>query len=243
VLVENKNPFDVEKKIQQLVESTVDQNVPLHDESTNFTEDQIRIITDNQDIWTYEEIKNVIQDKNATYEEKYRILSSKIPLNRIENESTLETFCKRSRGYIIDSNPNHLAQVIAASGTVVGIKSSLNVFRPINDNGTVTFTDVTFAQSRQAIVNADQIVEYLPESVVFEFEVSGGNWLIAADIVHNISSNVSDTIHYCFDCPLGSLIWNPTLSSPAEDDVIEGPLPIGVVQISANGLVPPVPIQ
>jgi hypothetical protein len=136
-----------------------------------------------------------------------------------------------------------LAQVLAASGTTVGIKSSLNVFRPINDNGTITFTDIYASQIRQPLVVADQIVEYLPESVVFEYEVSGGNWLIAVDIVRNVGGVISDTTHYCFDCPNGSLIWNPTLSSPADDDVIEGPMPYGVVQISANGLVPPAPIE
>ena len=242
-ILEKKNPFEIEKQIQQLVESTIDPSVPIVDESTEFTEEQIRIITENQDIWTYDEIKNVIQDKNSSYEQKYSRLASKIPFDRVEDEATLETFCKRSVGYIADSNPNHLAQVLAASGTVVGTKSSLNVFRPINDNGTVTFTDIYVSQIRQPIVNADQLVEYLPESVVFEYEVSGGNWLIAVDIVRNIGGVISDTTHYCFDCPNGSLIWNPTLSSPANDDVIEGPMPFGVVQISANGLVPPPPVE
>jgi hypothetical protein len=242
-VVTEKNPLDVEKEIQRLVDSSIDPSVPVNDESLEFTEEQIRTIYENQNIWTHDEIKSVIQDKNSTYEQKYSRLASKIPFDRVEDEATLETFCKRSVGYITDSNPNHLAQVLAASGTFVGTKSSLNLFRPINDNGTVTFTDVYVAQLRQPIVAGDQIVEYLPESVVFEYEVSGGNWLIAVDIVRNIGGVISDTTHYCFDCPNGSLIWNPTLSSPANDDVIEGAMPFGVVQISANGLVPPPPIE
>lgn len=242
-LVNSKNPFDVEKSIQQLVESTIDCTVPINDESTEFTDEQIRLIAENQNIWTYDEIKSVIRDKNASYEKKYSQLVSKIPANRVEDESTLETFCKRSVGYIADSNPNHLAQVIAASGMVVGTKSSLNIFRPINDNGTVSFMDIYVAQSRQPLVSADQSIEYLPESVVFEYEVSGGNWLIAVDIVRNVGGIFADTTHYCFDCPNESLIWNPTLTSPADDDVIEGPMPLGVVQISANGLVPPIPVE
>lgn len=241
---EKKNPFDVEKQIQQLVDQAVDPTVAVNDESTEFTEEQIRLICENQDIWSYDEIKSVIQDKTSSYQDKYSRLASKIPYDRAEDEATLETFCKRSTGYIVDSNPNHLAQVLAAAGTVVGTKSSLNVFRPINDNGTITFTDIYVSQIRQPVVFADQLVEYLPESVVFEYEVSGGNWLIAVDIVRNINGGtIVDTTHYCFDCPNGSLIWNPTLSSPANDDVIEGPMPFGVVQISANGLTPPPPIE
>ena len=242
-VTEQKNPFAVEKQIQQLVESSIDTTVPIEDESTEFTEDQIRIIAENQNIWTYDEIKNVIQDKNSTYEQKYSVLSSKIPAIRVEDEATLETYCRRSRGFVADSNPNHLAQVIAASGMVVGTKSSLNVFRPINDNGTITFSDIHLSELRQAVTTADQAVEYLPQSVVFEYEVSGGNWLIAVDIVRNVGGIISDTTHYCFDCPNGSLIWNPTLTSPADDDVIEGPMPLGIVQISANGLVPPIPVE
>ena len=237
---EIKNPFAEERRILELVEANADLNVPLHDEPTTFTDEQILEIYRNQNIWTLEEIQSVIGDRNSSFEEKYAFLSQKIERNTLE--ATIETFCKRQTGYIQDSNPNHLAQMIAASGMFVGTKSSLNIFRPINDNGTVTFFDIFIATRRQAVQPQDNIVEYLPESVVFEFQVSGGNWLIAADIVKTIGG-ISDTIHYCFDCPNGSLIWNPTLDSPADDDVIEGALPLNIVSISSNGLVPPQPID
>jgi len=238
----DKDPFEVEKQITELVDNTFDPSVPLFDEPTTFTEEQIRIIYDNQNIWTLEELKDVINDSRSSFDVKYNKLKAKLPVDRVENEQTLETFCKRQTGYIQDSNPNHLAQVIAASGQVVGVNSSLNIFRPINDNGTVTFFDIYISQIRQAQTIADQVIEYIPESMVFEYQVSGGNWLIGVDIVHNVGI-ISDTIHYCFNCPNGSLIWNPTLNSPVDDDVIQGGMPNGVVSISANGLTPPPPID
>jgi hypothetical protein len=235
-----RTPFSEEKRINDLVNASNDPNVPLNDEATSFTDEQIVEIYRNQNIWTLEEIESVIRDRNSSFEQKYVLLSQKIERNNLE--STIESFSKRQTGYIQDSNPNHLAQMIAAAGSIVGVKSSLNIFRPINDNGTVTFFDIYIAERRQVAQPQDKLVEYLPESVVFEYQVSGGNWLIAADIVTNFGV-IPDTIHYCFDCPNGSLIWNPTLNSPADDDVIEGALPFNIVSISSNGLVPPTPLD
>jgi hypothetical protein len=235
-----KTPFSEEKRINDLVNSSNDPNVPLNDEPTTFTDEQIVEIYRNQNIWTLEEIESVIRDRSGSFEQKYDFLSKKIERNNME--STIESFSKRQTGFIQDSNPNHLAQMIAAAGTIVGVKSSLNIFRPTNDNGTVTFFDIFIAERRQVTQPQDALVEYLPESVVFEYQVSGGNWLIAADIVTNFGV-IPDTIHYCFDCPNGSLIWNPTLNSPANDDVIEGALPYNIVSISSNGLIPPIPLD
>jgi hypothetical protein len=238
--VSGKTPFSEEARIKAIVDAVVDVDAPLHDEPLTFSNDQIRTIYENQSIWTLEEIESVIRDRSASFQEKYARLAQKI--DRTSSETTIESFQKRSTGFIQDSNPDHLAQVLAAAGTTVGQRSSLNIFRPINDNGTVTFTDIFVAERRQAVQVQDNLVEYLPESVVFEFQVSGGNWLISADIVRNVGS-ISDTISYCFTCPSGPLIWNPTLDSPANDDVIEGPLPNNIVSISSNGLVPPVPLD
>ena len=236
------NPFETEQRIQSMVDAAVDPSMPVLDEPLIITDEQIRVIAENQSFWTYDELKQVINDNRSSFQDKYAFLKSKLPNDRAENEETLETFCKRSYGYFTDSNPNHLAQVLAASGTIVGTRSSLNVFRPINDNGAVTYTDIYVSTIRQAVTSADQIIEYLPSTIVWEYEVSGGNWLIGVDIVTHVGV-ITDTIHYCGDCPNGQLIWNPTLSSPVDDDVIEGALPFNVYQISANGLTPPPPVN
>lgn len=119
------------------------------------------------------------------------------------------------------------------------------MYRPTGDTGAVTYHDVAraFLANIQG-GNFDTAIEYDPSSVVFEFQVSGGNWLIGADITYtNPQTLETEVIHYGSDSPYGPLVWNPTLNSPVDDDVIEGPLPNGVYSISANGLVPPAPID
>ncbi len=201
------------------------------------------------DIWTDSDLRYVLPVGTANilpYEVKLRYLQESIPDNlRITaNEgSTVETFLVRSNGPArFDATPDIVAQVLAASGTTVGRFSSLNLWRPTVpfDTGTVTAFDITRAM---AGVNQsgsfDFAAEYIPESVVWLYAFSGGNWTIEADIIVYNGAMIADTIHYGMDSPFGELIWNPTLDSPAQDDVIQGPLPGGILSISANGLTPP----
>lgn len=231
--------FQMEDKINALVDNCDDLSMPMQDEATVFTIEQIREVANAQEYWTYEEVEYAMTSTDS-WQCKYDFLKSKLPSdNRDEDPGAVETFCKRQYGYIVDSSPDILAQVLAASGMTVGVKSSLNLFRPINDTGVVSISDISFATSRIVPSLADTFVELDTSSVVFEFEVSGQNWLIAADIIYRPAVGVEQIIHYGNDSPNGPLIFNPTLASPAQDYVIEGPLPMNIGSISANGLNPP----
>lgn len=232
--------FQWEEKINALVDNCDDLSMPMQDEAATFTLEQIRTIADEvADYWTYDEVHYAITSKDS-WQCKYDFLSSKLPNNnRDEDPGALETFCKRPSGYFVDSSPQLLAQVLAASGMTVGTKSSLNLFRPINDTGVVSAMDISFATSRITPSLADTFIELDTSSVVFEFAVSGQNWLIAADIIYRPAPGIEEVIHYGFDSPNGPLIFNPSLASPAPDYVIEGPMPMGVGSISANGINPP----
>ena len=225
------------------------------DESLVFTEDEFLEICRLEDqylnIWSNDDLKKCLPvgSKNTMdYHSKLLFLLEKIPsAQRTSEGETVETIILRSgKAPLFDSSPEIVAQTIAASGTIVGIHSSLNFWRPTfpADNGAVTSFDVT----RSIIANAstsflDTAVEYDPTSVEWAFEVSGGNWLIGATIVEYSPAGVPTYYQYGFDSPLGPLVWNPTLGSPASDDLIQGPLPGGVVAIAANGLTPPLPIE
>lgn len=201
-------------------------------------------------IWRDEDLRTVLPvgtRNNIPFEDKLLFLRQFIPasIRRVEDGGTTETYQVRNGNAWFDTNPDIIAQVIAASGTIVGTKSSLNLFRPAGDTGAVTYHDVARAMLGN-IQNGifDIALEYDPTSVVFEFQVSGGNWLIAADIIYtNPQTGQTETLQYGSSSPNGPLIWNPTLNSPVQDDVIEGPLPSGVLSLSANGLVPPAPID
>jgi hypothetical protein len=230
--------FAVEQSILQkakdLDEAVPDSVIALYDEPVFLTDDQIRELAMSQPYWREDFLKTVLSG-DRSYMERYGMLKS--AMNRSSSEPKLETFVKRTNGYIVDSSPDHLAQVVAALGSTVGQQSSLNVFRPINDNGVVTFTDAMFASSRSTFQTADNLIEV--DTIGFEFPVSGGNWLVSARITYRVGT-IFQTEEYCFDCPNGSLVWNPTLGSGigVEDDVIVGPMPFNTVSISSNGQVP-----
>jgi hypothetical protein len=249
-VVHAATPDEHYQKIDQLVTGVqmfgdADQDQPLI-----FTESDYRLICRTEDnhlnIWSDEDIRMVLGNSQMTYADKLRFLREKIPASQrsVEGE-TLETVALRNgRAPIFDSNPDIVAQTLAASGSIVGVQSSLNFWRPSfpSDNGAVTTFDITrsmIASSQQSFL--DNAVEYDPNSVVWDFEVSGGNWLIGATIVVYNSAGIPTEYVYGMNSPLGPLVWNPTLDSPASDDVIQGPLPNGVVSISANGLTPPPP--
>lgn len=218
-----------------------------------FTESEFRMICDTEDhylnVFTDDELRSILPvgaENKMPYDAKLRFLREKLsPSGRITEGETVETYSIRQSGPARwDATNDIVAQVMAASGTIVGVNSSLNMWRPINDNGQVTAFDITRAISGVNQAHAlDTAVEYDPESVVFEFQVSGGNWLISADIISTDFAGQSTIIHYGMDSPNGPLIWNPTLASPADDDLIQGPLPGGILSIAANGLTPPAPID
>jgi len=248
--------FDAEKFVhdhQQKVDQAAKQFADAGDGNLIFTEADFteicRLENEVLNVFTDEELRACMPvGKRNLLAYDYKLWYLREKLNgqgRISEGGTVETFAIRQNGpAVTDANADVLAQVIAASGTTVGINSSLNLWRPINDPGTVTNFDVTRALlSIQQSTSFDTFVEYVPESVVFEFQVSGGNWLIAADIITTNPAGISNTIHYGNDSPNGPLIWNPTLNSPGDDDLIQGPLPSGVLSIAANGLTPPAPLD
>jgi hypothetical protein len=210
-----------------------------------------RIEDQKMNIWSDEDLRKCLPvggKNNFDYQSKLLFLLEKIPSEQRTTEGqTVETIILRSgKAPLFDSSPQIVAQTIAASGTIVGIHSSLNFWRPTfpADNGAVTAFDVTralIAYNNTSFL--DNAVEYDPTSVEWLFEVSGGNWLIGATITAYSAGGTPTVYQYGLDSPLGPLVWNPTLNSPADDDLIQGPLPGGVVAIAANGLTPPLPTE
>jgi hypothetical protein len=219
------------------------------EEAMTLTAAQFDELANAQTLWPREVLAMVLpvegnRNRPVTYQERLQILRSHLPDTRTEDASTVETWIRRQNApAMFDATSDVVAQVFAAMGTTVGQKSSLNLWKPVNDTGAVTFHDGARAVSAlNQTGNFDFYAEYLPESVVFEFEVSGGNWLIGATVIRNNATGLMpDTVQFGFNSPNGPLIWNPTLSSPADDDWIEGPIhpQYGITAISANGLVPP----
>jgi hypothetical protein len=249
------SPLEIESKILATVQNAAFQNGDAFEQSIIFTRAEFDSIcaleNASLNLWSDEVLRSVMPIEspcNLSFNERYRILKDAAGSNRSLSEgSTVETYMLRSSGPArFDATADVVAQVIAASGTTVGVNSSLNLWRPTfpSDAGTVTSFDITRALSGVNQASwLDTSVEYDPESVQFEFQVSGGNWLIAADIIVTNHAGQTTVISYGFDSPNGPLIWNPTLNSPADDDLIQGPLPNGIVSISANGLTPPIPSE
>lgn len=223
------------------------------DQPTVFSMDDAMMICSVEDrttnIWSDEDILKILpidRPSDMTYEEKLNFLRSKIPVDRSVNEgATRECVNLRwNKPPRHDASLDIVAQTLAASGTFVGQMSSLNFWRPTFpfDAGTVTPFDITRSMiASQQVLLADTEIEYDPNSIIWEYQVSGQNWIIGVDITTYDSAGQPTIHHFCEACPLGSLIWNPTLDSPAEDDLIQGPMPLGYVAISANGLTPPSP--
>lgn len=245
-----KPDFDANQFVEQVQKNVIASHTgdALYDQNFDLTTAELEeILTlENQhlNIWSDEELKNALNTSKNSHE-RYRLLAEKIPLHLRNNEgSTFETVVIRSgKSPLYDSSPDIVAQTIANFGNTVGVHSSLNFWRPTfpNDNGSVTAFDVTrsiLAANQSSFL--DNAVEYDPTSVEWGFEVSGGNWLIGATIVAYNAAGVPTFYEYGLNSPLGPLVWNPTLDSD-NDDVIQGPLPNGIVSISANGLTPPVP--
>jgi hypothetical protein len=249
------SPFDVEEKILSDVQKASVQNGDAFEQSIIFTRAEFDSICELEDatlnLWSDELLLSVMPVESPctlSYKERYRLLKDAAGGSRFIGEgNTVETFMLRSSGPArFDATPDVVAQVIAASGTTVGVHSSLNFWRPTfpSDAGTVTAFDITRAMSGVSQSSwLDTSIEYDPESVEFDFQVSGGNWLISADIIVTDNAGQSTIVSYGFNSPNGPLIWNPTLNSPADDDLIQGPLPNGIVSISANGLIPPIPAE
>ncbi|CAB4139108.1 hypothetical protein UFOVP350_42 [uncultured Caudovirales phage] len=240
------NPEQVYQEMLEKYSATVpDEGV---EESLTITHAQLDELAMAQTFWPREVLEMVLpvegnRSRPATYQERLEVLRSYLP-ERSEDAGTVETWIRRQNAPALrDATADVVAQVFAAMGTTVGTRSSLNIWRPVNDAGTVTFHDGAFALSAlNQSGNFDSYAEYLPESVVFEFEVSGGNWLIGATVIRNNATGLQpDTVVFGFNSPNGPLIWNPTLSSPSDDDWIEGPIHpgYGITAIAANGLVPP----
>lgn len=244
------SPDEHYQKINQLVADAMLQGDADADQSLLFTEtDFLKIcaVEDNEiNIWSDADIRHVLGNHSLSFDEKLQFLREKIPASlRNANEGqTVETVMLRTgKAPLYDSNIDIVAQTLAASGTTVGVHSSLNFWRPTFpfDAGTVTTFDITRSMIAANQSNfLDNAAEYDPTSVEWAFEVSGGNWLIGATIVVYNSAGIPTTYQYGMDSPLGPLVWNPTLASE-NDDVIQGPLPNGIVSISANGLTPPPP--
>lgn len=224
------------------------------DQSTIFSMADAMIICRIEDsttnIWSDEDVLRVLPidgPSDMTYLEKLAFLRSKKPSDRNSSSEGLTRECVNLRWNKpprYDSSPDIVAQTLAASGTFVGQMSSLNFWRPTFpfDAGTVTAFDVTRSMiASQQVLLADTEIEYDPNSIIWEYQVSGQNWIIGVDITTYDSAGQPTIHHFCEACPLGSLIWNPTLDSPADDDLIQGPMPLGYVAISANGLTPPSP--
>lgn len=250
-IVHALSPEDHYQKIDQLVTESMMIGDADQDQSIVFTESDFKKIcaVENNEInvWSDADIRYVLGNTSLSFDEKLKFLREKIPASlRNANEGqTVETVMIRNgKSPLYDSNIDIVAQTLAASGTTVGVHSSLNFWRPSfpSDQGTVTTFDITrsmIAANQSSFL--DTAAEYDPTSVEWEFEVSGGNWLIGATIVVYNSAGIPTNYQYGMDSPLGPLVWNPTLGSE-NDDVIQGPLPNGIVSISANGLTPPVPV-
>lgn len=236
---------------QNKVEATANQFADGPEGSLIFSESEFQAICRAEDsllnIWSDEDLRYCMpvgHPNHLSYAEKLSYLRSKIAGRTVEDQTIETYFIRWNKPPFFDATPDIVAQVIAASGTTVGVNSSLNYWKPINDTGNIVYNDILRAMAGvNQTTSMDTYLEYVPESVVFETQVSGGNWLIAVDIVVTDFAGQTSTVHYGMDSPNGPLIWNSTLSSPADDDRIEGPLPGGYIQMIANGLTPPAPLD
>jgi hypothetical protein len=186
------------------------------------------------------------------------------------DHSTIETVITRTSGYQVnDANLEALAMVYASLGQFVGDNVSYDYNRYQGSKGYIGITDIFNANTayRNASIN-DALAEVLPESISYEFQISGQEqtWLIAVDIVmgssmewtywnsetnstETMSIDAGDTLHFGSGTALGPLVINATMSNePGElpgsftDAIIYGPLPGNITSISILGGFIPQPV-
>jgi len=182
-------------------------------------------------LWDRETIEYVLTC-DGTPEEKYRMLEQGASRN-ISEETGLETIARKNTGSVNvnggqaywDCSPSLLAQTISQVGTGVDPRAVNNYYNAGTSVNTITMSDVLRAANGVNNTAFNSIIEVV--DIVFENEVSGGNWLVGAVIV-------VDGIEYVysdFTGTNGSLIYDPQDGGA----YLIGPMPLSITSVDITG--------
>jgi len=181
-------------------------------------------------LWPKEIVKYALTC-DESQEAKLRMLTEYASRNL--SEENIETICRRNTGSINvnggqaywDCSPALLAQTISQVGTGVDPRAVNNFYNAGTSINTITMSDVLRAANGVNNTAFDGIIEVA--DIVFENEVSGGNWLVGAVIVYD----GQEYLYSDFSGNLGSLIYDPQDGGA----YLIGPMPGGITSIDITG--------
>lgn len=187
-------------------------------------------------LWTREQITFILSS-DLTPEEKYEYLCSHT--GRSLESDGIETIARRfnttgnnnvnGSNAFWDCSPDLLAQTISQVGQSCNVNAINNYLNSSTSATQITLSDVLRAANGVNNTSFDSTIEIL--DLVFEYEVSGGNWIVGAVVLYNGEEYLFSEL----TGDAGGLVYSPQNGGA----YLFGPMPGGIVSVNITGLYEP----
>lgn len=188
---------------------------------------------DSCKLWPHDLVVHVMTS-NISVDEKLRLLEPAISRNT--SEDNLETIARKFDGVgnlnsngsaaFWDCSPSLLAQTIAQLGTACDERAVNNYYNAGTSTTSITLSDVLRAANGVANTSFNSVIEI--NDLVFEYEVSGNNWIVGAVITYNGEEYIYSELYG----DNGGLIYAPQQGGT----YLLGPMPGGIVSVDITGV-------